>query len=158
MRPREAEDAIVMAMRPLLMEHDFRRRKTAWFRHDRQFLQLIEVQIGQHAIIVKLGVVYRPLNRATHPASHDCHISIGLGSVVHPGLDWRSLRAYRDWIWPGDDRIRESANVIREVAIPVLDQWQSEESIRQFLKTSLGSRSKVRQEFAMHLAQQGPGR
>lgn len=157
MTPREAEGVIVGKLRPLLMEHGFSRRMTAWYRHDRQFLQMIEVQVGQEAITVRLGAMYRRLNRATHPTLYECHISIGLGSIVRPGIDWRTLRAYRDWIWLGDSRIQEFVKTIREIAVPVLDQWRSEESIRQFLKTPLGLRADVHQELTTHLARHKRG-
>jgi hypothetical protein len=153
MTPQEANKAIIAAVRRLLAKHGFRRRKIAWYRHDRQFLQMIDVQTGQQAIIVKLGAMYRPLNRTTHPAPNDCHISIGLGSVVSPAIDWRFIRAYRNWISPNDDRIKEFVNVIEEIVMPVLDRWRSEESIRDFLETPLGARSNVSHELTQYLAQ-----
>ena len=152
MTHREAYDAITKEIRALLMKHGFSRRGLAWYRHDRRFLQMIDVRIGEHVVAVTLGAMYRPLNRDTHPTDYECHISIGLGSVVSRSICWRSIRAYREWMSQTDDRIKEFVKVIRETAMPVLDTWRSEESICQFLNSSIGARSTVRLELTKHLA------
>lgn len=152
MTPLEAEKLVAAELRPLFVTRGFRRKGTAWFRYGRQFLQTMEVRIGREAVIVKLGAMHRRLNSATHPTPGDCHISIGLGSVMPSNIDWHSLRSYRGWMAPGDNRLAGFVRAISEVAMPVLDQWQSEESMRRFLKTTLGSRCDVRPELTACLS------
>jgi hypothetical protein len=152
MTPEEAEKAIICQTRTLFAGQGYHRRKLTWYRYDRQFLQLIDMQLGQQAITIKLGAVYRPWNHATHPPADQCDIVVGMGSIVPPMVDWRLIREYRRWTSSCDNCLAQLLEVIEHAAMPVLDAWRSVDSIRDFLETSVGAKCTVSRGFSQHLA------
>lgn len=155
MKQREAQATVIAELRPILMQNSFRRRRTSWYRYDPQFLQMLDVSVGQRAVLAKVGAMYRPLSHATHPDIGDCHISIGLGSVIPPEVDWSSVRAYGQWMSKTDDRIKTLVEILRTIGLPLLDQWRSEASVREFLQSPLASRATLRLEFVEGFSLQG---
>ena len=144
---RQAHDALIRLLRPKLMPMGFSRKDNDWFRHDRVFLQMLEITAWDDFVTVRLGAVCRSLTKSTHPTLRQSHIRVGAGSIISVDYDWQTCRSFRTWTALGDGRLATFINLLERYVIPVLDQWRSIESIRGFLATPLADKCIVDPEL-----------
>lgn len=151
MKGRELEAAVIVGLRPSLLAVGFSRKRLSWYRHDRRFLQMLPIDTGERRLIVRLGAVNRKVNKTTHPSIYDCHMTVGMGSLVPAEVDWNSLRTWTDWPPQCHDQLADVVDVLDRFALPVLNQWRSTELILEFFESPLARKCIIRPELKAHL-------
>ena len=127
----EHEQAIVSAIASCLKDHDFRKKRSTWYKKTDEVVLVLNLQRSAwgKSFYINLAALIRGISDIKDPPEYQCHIQKRL---TLPGLE-QALTLQDSKLSP-KQRQQIVFDAINDEALPILTSWQSLESLREALR------------------------
>lgn len=84
----EEKKKLESILKPALKAYGFRKKAGTWWRHQDDFIQVVNIQGSQWSkrFYLNLGVYIKALGDKEWPAEYDCHVRVRLSSIADSAL------------------------------------------------------------------------
>ena len=130
----EYSKRLQQALAPALKRHDYKKVAATWRKDSSEAVSVFNLQGSQWgpSFYVNLGVYFRALGPAAHPAAHQCHVWNRLDGLVPDGS---RLKALLDFDQPIEDALRaaELETLVVGHGLPWLDRLSTPGGARSYI-------------------------
>lgn len=150
----EEKRLLLQALSPTLKAHGFRKKDSTWRRTRDGFIQIINVQGSQwsRSFYLNLGIYIEAIGAKATPLEFDCHIRNRADNLVEDHRQYQQLLDFEVSISP-EVRFRELNEIIEKRVIPWLDEFSTDQRIRDWItdgqEQDLGVVKKVFEYYGM---------
>ena len=145
----------------LLAGRGYRRRGTTWYSDTRELIRVFNFDPYSSWRPLALGIYLHALNnhpepsvwdtigpnvrcRPTHPQIEDCAVSVALQYLVEDGANFWSLTKFLVRNVSGTEAVPQIVQVVSEVALPLLERFETVNDLRTALNSDCRCKSFVK--------------